>query len=302
MFYLADLTHKEVFDGEVSFGSNPSVLYDNVTRKCALKTNEQLFAVDKIIVGKKVKISGAKKISETLDNGAEEAICPFGEIYTEQRVYDVSGKFLGELENAEFTSKFLLNKLWVKDAEFKRGQIFSVGDAVIIKAKTPKQLLLQRERTLRAARKPKVVPPPQKVQPVSKTVLTESAANPTKPSPRVDAPITAAQNVTVLPTAKQIGAVAETSQTTTAPTTVQPVETPVISAQPVALPKQAYETTRQIRKRYGNFNFLLGKVVDKTIVNFQGEVMIKKNESVTKEVLRQAKISGKLIELYLHVE
>lgn len=57
-----------------------------------------------------------------------------------------------------------------------------------------------------------------------------------------------------------------------------------------------------IRRRYGDFSFLVGRRVDKTIVNFQGEVMIKTAEIVTAEILRQAKISGKLIEIYLHAE
>lgn len=55
-----------------------------------------------------------------------------------------------------------------------------------------------------------------------------------------------------------------------------------------------------IRKSYGDFSFLIGRKVDKTIVNFQGEVMIKATQKITKSVLKQAKISGKLIELCLH--
>ncbi len=61
-------------------------------------------------------------------------------------------------------------------------------------------------------------------------------------------------------------------------------------------------TPNRIRRKYGDFGFLTGRRVDKTIVNFQGEVMIKCNEIVTEETLRQAKISGKLIEIFLHSE
>ena len=53
-------------------------------------------------------------------------------------------------------------------------------------------------------------------------------------------------------------------------------------------------------RKYGDFSFLIGKFTDKTITNFQGEVMVKNGEKVTQDVLRQAKISGKLIELCLH--
>ena len=55
-------------------------------------------------------------------------------------------------------------------------------------------------------------------------------------------------------------------------------------------------------RKYGDFSFLIGKFTDKTITNFQGEVMVKHGEKVTPEILRQAKISGKLIELCLHTK
>ena len=55
-------------------------------------------------------------------------------------------------------------------------------------------------------------------------------------------------------------------------------------------------------RRYGDFSFLIGKTVDKTITNFQGELMIKQGEKVTNTILRQAKVSGKLIELCLHTK
>lgn len=55
-------------------------------------------------------------------------------------------------------------------------------------------------------------------------------------------------------------------------------------------------------RKYGDFSFLIGKVTDKNITNFQGEVMVKYGERVTQDVLRQAKISGKLIELCLHTK
>ena len=73
---------------------------------------------------------------------------------------------------------------------------------------------------------------------------------------------------------------------------------------PVALPNGQTEelsfTVGNIRRRYGDFCFLIGRTADKNIVNFQGELMIKCGERITKEILRQAKIFGKLIELYLH--
>ena len=55
-------------------------------------------------------------------------------------------------------------------------------------------------------------------------------------------------------------------------------------------------------RKYGDFSFLVGKFADKNITNFQGELMIKNGEKVTPELLRQAKVSGKLIELCLHTK
>jgi len=56
-----------------------------------------------------------------------------------------------------------------------------------------------------------------------------------------------------------------------------------------------------VKRRYGDFGFLVGKTVDKNITNFYDEVMIHCGETVTADVLKQAKLSGKLIELCLHV-
>ena len=67
------------------------------------------------------------------------------------------------------------------------------------------------------------------------------------------------------------------------------------------LKQKSYSPWMQNRK-YGDFSFLIGKITDKTITNFQGEVMVKYGEKVTQDVLRQAKISGKLIELCLHTK
>ena len=81
--------------------------------------------------------------------------------------------------------------------------------------------------------------------------------------------------------------------------------TPIKSTAKSNVKRKANKTTvapwRQNR-RYGDFNFLIGKTVDKTITNFQGELMIKQGERVTVAILHQAKLSGKLIELCLHTK
>lgn len=72
------------------------------------------------------------------------------------------------------------------------------------------------------------------------------------------------------------------------------------SKQPSAKPANTASNSGSLRRRYGDFSFLLGKTADKNITNFFGEVMIRAGETVTVDILRQAKISGKLIELCLH--
>ena len=56
------------------------------------------------------------------------------------------------------------------------------------------------------------------------------------------------------------------------------------------------------KRRYCDFTFLLGKTADKNITNFYGETMLKQGEKVTADILRQAKLSGKLVELCLHTK
>lgn len=80
----------------------------------------------------------------------------------------------------------------------------------------------------------------------------------------------------------------------------KPTVRPEVDALPE--PNAAAEKTYPVRRRYGDFSFLLGKIVDKDITNFYDEIMLRKGATVTHDVLRQAKISGKLIELCLHAE
>lgn len=69
-----------------------------------------------------------------------------------------------------------------------------------------------------------------------------------------------------------------------------------IKAQTIAAP------TYPIKRKYGDFSFLIGKIADKTIINFYGEVMLRAGDKVTHDILRQAKLSGKLLELCLHAK
>ena len=56
------------------------------------------------------------------------------------------------------------------------------------------------------------------------------------------------------------------------------------------------------RRKSGDFSFLVGKVVDKNIFNFWGELMIRKGDVVTRENYLKARYFGKLTELCLHTK
>ena len=95
------------------------------------------------------------------------------------------------------------------------------------------------------------------------------------------------------------------------PKKVKPIEAPAVANTTAAteqnvvvanFAKQITNAPWNQNRKYGDFSFLIGKMTDKTITNFQGEVMVKHGERVTHDILRQAKISGKLIELCLHTK
>ena len=56
------------------------------------------------------------------------------------------------------------------------------------------------------------------------------------------------------------------------------------------------------RRKSGDFSFLVGKIVDKNIFNFWGELMIRKGDIVTRETYLKARYFGKLTELCLHTK
>lgn len=56
------------------------------------------------------------------------------------------------------------------------------------------------------------------------------------------------------------------------------------------------------KRKSGDFSFLVGKVVDKNIFNFWGELMIREGNVVTREVYLKARAFGKLTELCLHTK
>lgn len=64
--------------------------------------------------------------------------------------------------------------------------------------------------------------------------------------------------------------------------------------------KQTKKTVSSQTRINTDFNFLLGRVCDKKIINFYGETIVKENSVVTKEILLSARRNNKLVELSLH--
>lgn len=72
----------------------------------------------------------------------------------------------------------------------------------------------------------------------------------------------------------------------------QTIATEPVDVLPIVAPK----------RKSGDFSFLVGKVVDKNIFNFLGELMIREGNVVTREVYLKARAFGKLTELCLHTK
>ena len=70
----------------------------------------------------------------------------------------------------------------------------------------------------------------------------------------------------------------------------------------VAHQQSIAQTALAPKRKSGDFSFLVGKVVDKNICNFWGELIIKKGEVVTKRCYLKARAFGKLTELCLHIK
>lgn len=245
MLYLSQILQKETIDAETAekIGEASALVWDNVTKNCLLQTENRLFA-DVKCNGKAVKVANAVVF---LDNADDEnsRVQRFYRLFIGQRVFDTNGKFVGEVTDVSLTQNLRLLTLRAGENTFKRAAISVVGDVVLVKEKSARQI---------------------EVEKAKRNLQNESLQK------------TTGQNET---TAPEKGA----------------SKTP-----PAQKGKPATYGIRRIRKHYGDFNFLIGKTVDKNIVNFQGELMLKKGETITKDILRQAKISGKLIELYLHIE
>ncbi len=273
-----EMQGKDIFadDGE-SLGAVTAVLYDNVCGRCVVETSDNTFAGK--LTSREHKLVATSGVTQTnFDVGGE--VKSLYKIFDKQPVYDTNGKYLGELSCVEVNSNLAVRKLVLQDgAEIKRSQIACVGEIVLVKVKSVKRIVQEKARQERLQELQKQQSQQQLLQTLMRGAQTEQT------------------NTAIAENLQETSdAVVVPDDGTNDITTVEEYDK---QAQAVSV---GNVTASKIRRAYGDFNFLIGKTVDKTVVNFQGEVMIRQHETVTKDILRQAKVSGKLLELYLHIE
>ena len=264
MVNLTEILAKTVEKDGKTLGTAEKLLFDNFARVCLLQIDGEIYGVDKATPRPGKVMVAARPFEDEQLTKLHRRGQFMHALTVGQQILDQCGHIIGEVADVELNSKLIVRQLLSDGGRyFKRGEIVAVGDAVIVKSKSAKQLVLDEMR---------------------KEMVLNKLQSPSK------------QRVT---TEKEVPHTATPPKTETVQVATQP-KAETAAAKPATV--TATTTSHTIRRKYGDFNFLIGKSVDKTITNFQGEVMIKQHETINAEVLRQAKISGKLLELYLHIK
>ena len=330
MVNLTEILQKELRNDGNLTSIGESLLFDNYTRHCLLQTDKGIFAVDKVTprwdyVAVTMSPWQNRQLTKRTDNKHFLKKIEIG-----QKIYNQNGASLGEVVDVELTSKFALQRLLTSSGRYlKRSDVVAVGDAVIAKAKSAKRKVADELRNEAGATMPKqhVEKPSVKrsvtvadTETIAQTTATNetthtqnieqrnSARSEKKPSDEqfvTNAPNTVTEETPQ--TAVDTSSEANRAQTATSTATANVVyfsygQTEFTNSEMGKPARRVTARDNTMRRKYGDFSFLVGKSVDKTMHNFQGEVMIKQHEVITREVLRQAKIAGKLLELYLHIE
>ncbi|MCM1289484.1 MAG: hypothetical protein NC132_02385 [Corallococcus sp.] len=297
MVNLTEILQKELRDGDESKGYVQKLLFDNLARGCLLKTDCGIFVVDKIVPRWDFIAANTRSWQNEPLTKQTDKKSFIREMAIGQQIIDQNGTDLGELADAEMTNKLAVKRLLLSSGKYlSRGEISAVGDVIITKAKSAKRTYieeLRREKTL------------EKLN-ASRTEAKLEATAQSKNVPNDDG----AENCGGKDlTQTNSGASVKADGITASKANLSATETIDVvrynknnGSDAGARERTATTVNGTIRRKYGDFSFLIGKSVDKTVVNFQGEVMIKQHETITRDVLRQAKISGKLLELYLHIE
>lgn len=318
MFNLTEILQKELHDGNENKGVIEVLLFDNFTRSCLLQTQQGIFVVDKI----SPRWDGVKAVTHVWQNEQITKLTDKKQFVhsmeIKQKIINQNGMAMGEVDDVELTAKLAIKRLLTTDGKYlSRGEVIAVGDVVIAKAKQAKKAVLDELRREKVLEK-----------------LIESSANTnredckedgekygetTEAQPKEDGDNESDTKGDVKERADAAGELPAELTEEKNETTAQPgaekqngmesknkLTHTEQSAQRTGTKEQgmriAFVGDKTIRRKYGDFSFLIGKSVDKTVVNFQGEVMIRQHETITRDILRQAKISGKLLELYLHIE
>lgn len=217
MLKLTQLLHSKIVNDNAQLGTLGGLMLDKRSGKCLFVTDNAVYAADTITyLRDEIRLTNAAKTE------------PCATVCINQSVYDLNGKFVGQVSEVELGKTAKFAKITVENGStYTKGKIGAIGDIVIVKLPSQKK---PRERS----------------------------------------------------SVKQ----------------QRPNNNNAVTANPADSPRKPYPNKR----RYGDFSFLIGKTTDKNIKNFYGEIMIKRGEKITVDILRQAKLSGKLVELCLHAK
>jgi len=305
MFNLTEILQKELHENDQTVGIAEGLLFDNLTRGCLLKTEGEILEVDKIAP----RWDGVKVNARTWQNEQVTALYDKAQFVRElavgQKIVDQNGMDLGEVADVELTAKLAIKRVLTTGGRYlSRGEVIAVGDVVIAKAKLYKRVVaeeVRRERVLEKLSESKTAAS------VSENGTNETVDDTTIPKTMERANDIDAESVNDADKTKDDASAEKDNAADAQESAAARDESNTKHENATAAEKEKTMplvaiSDKSIRRRYGDFSFLIGKSVDKTVVNFQGEVMIRQHETITRDILRQAKISGKLLELYLHIE
>lgn len=184
-------------------------------------------------------------------------------LHLDKKVYDTYGKLLGQIADAELGSTLKLKSLLLSNGtKIALSQIVANNDIVTVRANKPK----------------KKVAPKTALLTMDKNTQQNNVAQVNLSTTEVD----------------KLGNYSTDKQTEVASSL------PVVTAD--ADGENNFGINIAPKRKSGDFSFLVGKVVDKNIFNYLGELMIREGDVVTRNVYIKARMFGKLTELCLHTK
>ena len=202
-----------------------------------------------------------------------QSLPPLPKLKIEKSVYDTDGKLLGTVQDVELTTTLKVKSLLLDNGVIvATSKIIANNDIITVKSAKPKKAKKKivfngQNQAQDDCRDGSFVTPVGKVEQVGSVLQVDENCY------KTDSPKTVV-GVSIANTQKRA--------------VVGSTNTPLASFYP--------------KRKSGDFSFLIGKRVDKNIVSFWGELMIREGEIVTREVYLKARIFGKLTELCLHTK